>query len=151
MTTDNICFYLRNGLIQSSQTEGQRHSDTSPFSIAWSMRPQQSKLERLSLSTFFHRVRLGCFFLSWSKSSYLKNVLTPSSQRVGSQKVGYLWIPPGWWSWLGDWSEHSSNGFDKLKSLTNSHITLFVRQAWCIKDPTRKVIHLYWLIHFPMH
>jgi hypothetical protein len=35
MTTDNFCFYLQNRLIQTSQTEGQRYSDTSPFSIPW--------------------------------------------------------------------------------------------------------------------
>ncbi len=33
MTTDNCCFYLQNRLIQTSQTEGQPYSDTSPFSI----------------------------------------------------------------------------------------------------------------------
>jgi hypothetical protein len=33
MTTDNFCFYLQNRLIQTSQTGGQRYSDTSPFSI----------------------------------------------------------------------------------------------------------------------
>jgi hypothetical protein len=33
MTTDNICFYLHNRLIQTSQTGGQQYSDTSPFSI----------------------------------------------------------------------------------------------------------------------
>jgi hypothetical protein len=33
MTTDNFCFYLQNRLIQTSQTEGQRYSDTSPLSI----------------------------------------------------------------------------------------------------------------------
>ncbi len=36
MTTDNFCFYLQNRLIQTSQTGGQRYSDTSPFSIPWS-------------------------------------------------------------------------------------------------------------------
>jgi hypothetical protein len=35
MTTDNCCFYLKNRLIQTSQTGGQRHSDTSLFSIPW--------------------------------------------------------------------------------------------------------------------
>jgi hypothetical protein len=35
MTTDNFCFYLQNGLIQTSQTGGQWYSDTSPFSIPW--------------------------------------------------------------------------------------------------------------------
>jgi hypothetical protein len=34
MTTDNLCFYLQNRLIQTSQTGGQRYSDTSPFSIS---------------------------------------------------------------------------------------------------------------------
>ncbi len=33
MTTDHVCLYLPNRLIQTSQTEGQRYSDTSPFSI----------------------------------------------------------------------------------------------------------------------
>ncbi len=33
MTADNFCFYLQNRLIQTSQTGGQRYSDTSPFSI----------------------------------------------------------------------------------------------------------------------
>ncbi len=35
MTTNNFCFYLQNRLIQTSQTGGQRYSDTSPFSIPW--------------------------------------------------------------------------------------------------------------------
>jgi hypothetical protein len=35
MTTDNFCFYLQNRLFQTSQTGGQQHSDTSPFSIPW--------------------------------------------------------------------------------------------------------------------
>ncbi len=35
MTTDNFCFYLQNRLIQTSQTGGQRYSDTSLFSIPW--------------------------------------------------------------------------------------------------------------------
>ncbi len=33
MTTDNFCFYLQNTQSQTSQTGGQRYSDTSPFSI----------------------------------------------------------------------------------------------------------------------
>ncbi len=35
LTTDNICFYLQNRLIQTSQTGGQGYSDISPFSIPW--------------------------------------------------------------------------------------------------------------------
>ncbi len=35
MTTDNFRLYLQNRLIQTSQTGGQRYSDTSPFSIPW--------------------------------------------------------------------------------------------------------------------
>ncbi len=35
MTTDDLCFYLQNRLIQTSQTGGQWYSDTSPFSIPW--------------------------------------------------------------------------------------------------------------------
>jgi hypothetical protein len=33
MTTDIVCFYLQNRLIQTSQTGGQWYSDTPPFSI----------------------------------------------------------------------------------------------------------------------
>jgi hypothetical protein len=32
-TTENFCFYLQNGPIQTSQTGGQLNTDTSPFSI----------------------------------------------------------------------------------------------------------------------
>jgi hypothetical protein len=35
MTADNFCFYLQKRQIQTSQTGGQRYSDTSPFSIPW--------------------------------------------------------------------------------------------------------------------
>jgi hypothetical protein len=45
MTTDNFCFYLQNRLVQTSQTGGQRYSDTSPFSIPW---PNHSWETRLS-------------------------------------------------------------------------------------------------------
>ncbi len=30
-----VCFYLQNGLTQTSQTGGEQYSDTSPFSIPW--------------------------------------------------------------------------------------------------------------------
>ncbi len=33
MTTDNFCFYLKNRLIETSQTGGQWYSDTFPFSF----------------------------------------------------------------------------------------------------------------------
>ncbi len=33
MTTDNLCFYLQNRIIQTSQTGGQQYSNTSPFNI----------------------------------------------------------------------------------------------------------------------
>ncbi len=33
MTTYNFCFYLQNGLIQTSKTGGQLYSDASPFII----------------------------------------------------------------------------------------------------------------------
>ncbi len=37
MTTDIFCIYFQNRLIQTSQTGGQPYSDTSPFSIPWSV------------------------------------------------------------------------------------------------------------------
>ncbi len=45
MTTDNFCFYLQNRLIQTSQTGGQRYSDTSPFSIPWTDLMNEDRLE----------------------------------------------------------------------------------------------------------
>jgi hypothetical protein len=43
MTTDNFCFYFAKRLIQTSQTGGQRYSDTSPFSIPWANLPATSQ------------------------------------------------------------------------------------------------------------
>jgi hypothetical protein len=40
MTTDNFRFYLKNRVIQTSQTGGQWYSDTSPFSIPWFIRDE---------------------------------------------------------------------------------------------------------------
>ncbi len=50
---------------------------------------------------------------------YLLCGLAPSSQTVG-----FLLILPGWQSGPGKWCEHSSNGFEKHKNLTNSDITM---------------------------
>ncbi len=44
MTTDGFCFYLQNRLIQTSQTGGQRCSDTSPFSTPWFRRSRTYKI-----------------------------------------------------------------------------------------------------------
>jgi hypothetical protein len=64
-------------------------------------------------------LRIQILFLILFLKMYLGGGLAPSSQTVGS-----LLIPPGWQSWPGKFSEHSSNGFDKLKTLTKSDITL---------------------------
>jgi hypothetical protein len=37
MTTDNLCFYLQNRLIQTDQTGGERYNNTSPFSFPCSL------------------------------------------------------------------------------------------------------------------
>ncbi len=37
VTTDNFCFYMKNRLLQISQTGGQWYSVTSPISIPWSI------------------------------------------------------------------------------------------------------------------
>ncbi len=62
---------------------------------------------------FFEFVELILFL-----KMYLQDGLVPSNQMVGSS-----FIPPGRHSRLGKGSEHSSNGFDKLKNLINSDIT----------------------------
>ncbi len=50
MTTDHFCFYLPNSLIQTSQTGGQRYSDTSPFSIPWCIKPRSAYVNSVSPS-----------------------------------------------------------------------------------------------------
>ncbi len=49
MTTDNFCFYLQNRLIQTSQTGGQRYSDTSPFSIPWAVLTLATLVETITI------------------------------------------------------------------------------------------------------
>ncbi len=50
MTTHNFSFfYLQPRLIQTSQTGGQRYSDTSPFSIPWLVAPAKTQFEKQSL------------------------------------------------------------------------------------------------------
>ncbi len=49
MTTGNFWFYLKNKLIQTSQTGGQWYSDTSPFSIPCFNPLQASKKEWIRL------------------------------------------------------------------------------------------------------
>jgi len=46
MTTDNFGFYMQNRLIPTSQTGGQRHSDTSLFSISWLNHPRENSAVR---------------------------------------------------------------------------------------------------------
>jgi hypothetical protein len=54
MTTDNFCFYLQNRLIQTSQTGGQRYSDTSSFSIPYSDSfPVLLRIRRVSKSRVY--------------------------------------------------------------------------------------------------
>jgi len=52
--------------------------------------------------------------------TYFGGELAPSSKTVRS-----LLIPPGRQSHLRKRSNHSSNGFDKLKNLTNLDVTYF--------------------------
>jgi hypothetical protein len=49
MKADNFCFYLQNRLIQTSQTGGQRYSDTSPFSIPFTVVKMQARHQHLKL------------------------------------------------------------------------------------------------------
>jgi hypothetical protein len=75
------------------------------------------KLKKLTVMILKHRVRVDKTFefikLILVLKMYYGGDLAPSSHTVGS-----LLIPPGWQRWLGKWSEHSSNGCDKLKILT---------------------------------
>jgi hypothetical protein len=49
-----IFFYLQNRLIQTSQTGGQWYSDTSPFSIPWSIRPKTAATIKVVLNKVGH-------------------------------------------------------------------------------------------------
>jgi hypothetical protein len=69
MTTDNFCFYFQNRLIQTSQTEGQQHGDTSPFSV-----PAGTYLLLISsaffpFNTLLQQNKLGCFGNSFKEQS----------------------------------------------------------------------------------
>jgi hypothetical protein len=44
VTTNHFCFYLQNTQIQTSQTGGQRNSNTSPFSIPWTVPKEHTLL-----------------------------------------------------------------------------------------------------------
>jgi hypothetical protein len=57
MTTNNFCFYLQNRLIQTSQTGGQRFSDTSPFSIPCVSNLQVKQLKGNKLAVVFQPER----------------------------------------------------------------------------------------------
>jgi hypothetical protein len=66
MTIDNFCFYLKNRLIQTSQTEGQWYSDTSSFSIPWLRhykpfrpRPYFIKLQQLEFTNVRNKLVFG--------------------------------------------------------------------------------------------
>jgi hypothetical protein len=54
MTTDNFCFHLQNRLIQTSQTGGQRYSDTPPL-IIQGKRVWQSETTYLIAKLGLHR------------------------------------------------------------------------------------------------
>jgi hypothetical protein len=92
----------------------------------------QFKLQRLTQA---HRVWIGWilefFKLLLFLKMFLGGCLTPSSRIVW-----FLWYPFGQQSQLRKWFEHSFNGFDKLKNLTNSEITveldkiMFVPNVW---------------------
>ncbi len=70
--TVNFCFYLQNRLSQTSQTGGQRHSDTSPFSISL-VCPWAHPHLRLQLT-----MRSACMQLSRPLSHSLSLSLLPS-------------------------------------------------------------------------
>jgi hypothetical protein len=60
MTTDIFCFYLQNRLIQTSQTGGQRYSNTSPCSIPWALSSMRKMFMKIMTGVnltkaFFHR------------------------------------------------------------------------------------------------
>jgi hypothetical protein len=59
LTTDNFCSYLQNRLIQTSQTGGQRYSDTSPFSIPWTVAPGANPINSFTLKKYKHAIYIG--------------------------------------------------------------------------------------------
>jgi hypothetical protein len=77
-----FCFYLQNGLIQSSKTGGQWNSDTSPLSIPW---PN-------------HTGTLGCLIKKKKKTGLVSVLLVKQvlgrgpEQRESGKTVLYLLI-----------------------------------------------------------
>jgi len=73
MTTDNFCFYLQYRLIQTSQTGGQLHSDTSPLvfpDLSNDFRAYDfSSLTQVSLN-------LDCPVQDYTRITKVKNVLS---------------------------------------------------------------------------
>jgi hypothetical protein len=57
---------------------------------------------------------------------YLGGSLAPSIQIVGS-----LLIPPGWQRWPIKWSEHNSNGFDRLENLAFWTLSILGIDHYC--------------------
>jgi hypothetical protein len=77
MTTDNFCFYLRNRLIQTSQTGGQRYSATSPLSITWLGRHEKGLLlgRKTVFTTLYVLRNLRCYgFCPWQAFPTLQSV-----------------------------------------------------------------------------
>jgi hypothetical protein len=73
MTTDNLCFYLQNTLIQTSQTGGQLYSDTSPFCIPCFHQKRFAQLVQAPATP--SNARLGCNYLG-ALAYYLPESMT---------------------------------------------------------------------------
>ncbi len=83
MTTDNFCICLQNRLIQTSQTGGQKYSDTSPFSIPWFGSSSQIR-------------RVAIYRISWVPSSKTGLPATPSTTASASTNLKTdRWGSPG--------------------------------------------------------
>ncbi len=124
MTTDNLCFYLQNRLIQTSQTGGQWYSDTSPFSIPCKIYGSVSDEET---SCHHQHLVVGKEQVGDSVRSYFSLPDRPPGRKlpVAAQEEAVLK-----WSWINIGSlSFSGRTFTitKLQITNNSFCSTFTR------------------------
>ncbi len=96
MTTGNFCFYLQNRLIQTSQTGGQRYSDTSPFSIPWTYHLKTTVTPSLILlkRALSSNLKFQNFFRDLTFQTFEKKVVSTTLTELSCS----LNPVPGWYS-----------------------------------------------------
>jgi hypothetical protein len=99
LTTDNLCFYLQNRLIQTSQTGGQWYSDTPPLVFPVRSQYFDALLLRRAFTSrrFYFDALLPKLFMKCDITSTRKfvilEVLTQPDGVITSTKYEYATVP----------------------------------------------------------